>query len=87
MRYVFTKDVKKLLLRQARTIYWKKWAANHEYEKVKDGICLEPTLALLDCSILDGRTKATAKDTVKKSEMRDTGFSVSKLERSQTSDP
>ena len=32
MRYVCPKDVKKMLLQQARTVYWKKWAAKHEYE-------------------------------------------------------
>ena len=30
MRYVCPKDVKKMLLQQARTVYWKKWAAKHE---------------------------------------------------------
>ena len=29
MRYVCPKDVKKMLLQQARTVYWKKWAAKH----------------------------------------------------------
>ena len=27
MRYVCPKDVKKMLLKQARTVHWKKWAA------------------------------------------------------------
>ena len=47
MRYVCPKDVKKMLLQQARTVYWKKWAAKHEYEELKEGIWLEPALALL----------------------------------------
>ena len=47
MRYVFPKDVKKMLLQQARSVYWKKWAAKHEFEELKDGIWLEPALALL----------------------------------------
>ena len=47
MRYVFPKDVKKMLLQQARTVCWKKWAAKHEYEELKEGILLEPALALL----------------------------------------
>ena len=38
MRYVCPKNVKKMLLNQARTIYWKKWAARHEYEELKEGI-------------------------------------------------
>ena len=29
MRYVCPKDVKKMLLKQARSFYWKKWAAKH----------------------------------------------------------
>ena len=37
----------KMLLQQARTVYWKKWAAKHEYEELKEGIRLEPALALL----------------------------------------
>ena len=47
MRYVCPKDVKKMLLKQARSAYCKKWAAKHEYEELKEGIWLEPALALL----------------------------------------
>ena len=47
MRYVCPKDVKKMLLQQARTVYWKKWAAKHEYEELKEGIWLELALAML----------------------------------------
>ena len=47
MRYVCPKDVKKMLLQQTRTVYWKKWAPKHEYEELKEGIWLEPALALL----------------------------------------
>ena len=36
--YVCPKDVKKMLLQQARTVCWKKWAAKHEYEELKEGI-------------------------------------------------
>ena len=36
-----------MLVQQARTSYWKKWAAKHEYEELKEGIWLEPALALL----------------------------------------
>ena len=39
MRYVCLKDVKKMLLRQARSTHRKKWAAKHEYEESKEGIC------------------------------------------------
>ena len=37
MRYVCPKDVKKMLLQQARTVCWKKWAAKHEYEDLTEG--------------------------------------------------
>ena len=47
MRYACPKNVKKMLFNQARTFYWKKWAARHEYEELKEGIWLEPTFALL----------------------------------------
>ena len=47
MRHVCPKDVEKMHVQQARTIYWKKWAAKHEYEELKQGIWLEPALALL----------------------------------------
>ena len=47
MRYVFPKDVQKMLLQRARTVYWKEWAAKHEYEELKEGIWLEPAMALL----------------------------------------
>ena len=46
-RFVCPKDVKKMLLQRARTVYWKKWAAKHDYEELKEGIWLEPALALL----------------------------------------
>ena len=47
MRYVCPKDVKKMLVQQARSVHWKKWAAKHEYEELNEGIWLEPALALL----------------------------------------
>ena len=47
MRYVCPKVVKKMLLQQARKVCWKKWAAKHEYEELKEGIWLELALALL----------------------------------------
>ena len=34
MRYVCPKDVKKMLLQQATTVFWKKWAAKREYEEL-----------------------------------------------------
>ena len=47
MRYVCPTGVKKLLLGQARSTYWSKWAAKHENEELKQGTWLEPALALL----------------------------------------
>ena len=48
MRFVCPKDVKKMLVQTARSVYWKKkWAAKHEYEDVKQGTWLEPGPALL----------------------------------------
>ena len=47
MRYVCPRDVKHMLLQQARKVYWKNWAAKHEHEDLKEDIWLEPALALL----------------------------------------
>ena len=47
MRYVRPKDVKKMLLKLAKTTYWKKWAAKHECEELEEGVWLESTLDLL----------------------------------------
>ena len=47
MRYVCPKDERSKLLQQAKTACWKKWVAKHEYEELKEGIWLEPALALL----------------------------------------
>ena len=56
-RYVCPKDVKKILLQQARMVCWK-WAAKHEYEELKEGIWLDPALAL--------RSKKTKDDWTEK---------------------
>ena len=47
MRNVCPTDGQKMLVQRARSVYWKKWAANHEYEEVKEGAWIEPALALL----------------------------------------
>ena len=47
MRCVCPKDVKQMLMKQARSSFWRKWAAKDEYEELKEGIWLEPALALL----------------------------------------
>ena len=47
VRVVLPQDVKKMVLKQAMMVKWKKWAAKHEYEELKEGARLEPGLALL----------------------------------------
>ena len=37
----------KMPIQIARSVYWKKWAAKHEHEELKEGAWLEPGLALL----------------------------------------
>ena len=46
MRFVCPRDVKKMLVQRARSVYWKKWAAKHEHEELKEGAWLEPAVAL-----------------------------------------
>ena len=36
MRYVCPSDVRKMLVQRARSVYWKKWAAKHENEELKE---------------------------------------------------
>ena len=45
-KFVCPRDVKKMLVQTARSVYRKKWAAKHEYEEVKEGVWLEPAPAL-----------------------------------------
>ena len=47
MRVVCPQDVKKMLLRQAKTVFWKTWAAKHECEELKEGIWLDTMQAML----------------------------------------
>ena len=47
MRFVCPKGVRNMLVQRARSVHWKKWAAKHEYEELKEGAWLEPGLALL----------------------------------------
>ena len=48
-RFVCVRKMSKKMLVQtaARSVYWKKWAAKHEYEELKERAWLEPGLALL----------------------------------------
>ena len=47
MRVVCPQDVKKMLLKRARMVCWKRWAAKHECEGLKDGVRLEPIQPVL----------------------------------------
>ena len=42
MRVVCTQDVKEILLKKARMVYGKTWAANHECDELKEAVWLEP---------------------------------------------
>ena len=57
MRFVSPKDVKKMLVQTALSVYWKKWAAKHEYEELKEGAWLEPGLALLRKKVRENWTE------------------------------
>ena len=46
MRCVCPRDVEKMLVQRARSVCWKKRAAKHEHEELKEGERLEPALAL-----------------------------------------
>ena len=59
MRFVCPKDVKKMLVQTVRSFFWKKWAAKHEYEELKEGAWLEPGLALLRKKVRDDGTDAS----------------------------
>ena len=45
MRLVCPTEVKKILVQRARSVYWKKWAAKHGYEELKEGAWLETGLS------------------------------------------
>ena len=47
MRVVCPQDVKKMLVQRARMVCWKRWAAKHECEGLKDGVWLEPIQPVL----------------------------------------
>ena len=57
MRFVCPKDVKKMLVQTAHSVYWRKWAAKHEYEELKEGAWQEPGLALLRKKVRDNWTE------------------------------
>ena len=47
MRVVCPQGVKNMLLRQTLLAYWKKLAATHDCELLKEGVSLEPIQAML----------------------------------------
>ena len=47
MRFVCPRDVEKMLVQRARSVYRKKWAAKHEHEDLKEGAWIDPALVLL----------------------------------------
>ena len=57
VRYVCRKYVKEMLVQKSRSVYWKKWAAKHEYEELKEGAWLEPGLALLRKKVRENWTE------------------------------
>ena len=57
VRYVCPKDVKKMLLQRARSVYWKKLAARHEDEELKEEAWLDPKLVLLRKKVQENWTE------------------------------
>ena len=47
MRFVCPHDVKKMFLKQARTIYWRTWEAKHECQKLKEEVWFDLVKAML----------------------------------------
>ena len=47
MRFACPRDGKQKLVQKARSVYWKNWAAKHDYEELREGAWLEPRVALL----------------------------------------
>ena len=49
--------VKKMLVQTALSVFWKKWAAKHENEELKEGAWLEPGLVLLRKKVKENWTE------------------------------
>ena len=62
VRVVCPQDVKKMLLKQAMMVYWKKRAAKHECEELKEGVSLEPIQAMLRRKVSDAWTDKCRKE-------------------------
>ena len=65
MRFVCPRVAKKTLVQRARSVYWKKWAAKHEYEELKKGVWIEPAPALSRKKVREERTVGRMKVSVK----------------------
>ena len=46
-----------MLVQRAQSVYWKEWAAKHEYEELQEGTWLEPGLALLRKKVKENWTE------------------------------
>ena len=46
-----------MLVQRGRSVHWKKWAAKHENEELKEGAWLEPGLALLRKKVRENWTE------------------------------
>ena len=51
------KMFEKMLIQRARSVFWKKWAAKHGYEELKEGAWLEPRQALLRQKVKENWTE------------------------------
>ena len=58
LRAVCPKDVKKMFVKRARMVCWKKWAATHEHEELKEGVVAgaDPCYAAKKDKMRCGRT-------------------------------
>ena len=57
MRLVCPRDVRKMLILRARSVYWKKWAAQHGCEESEEGAWLEPGFALVRQKVKENWTE------------------------------
>ena len=55
-RVVCQQHVIKEFLKQARMVYWKRWAAKHECEGMKRGVWLEPIQTMLRRRTIEPQT-------------------------------
>ena len=48
MREVCPQDVRKLWIQRTKEVQWKKWAAKHECEELKEGVWIDPVPVMQD---------------------------------------